>query len=417
MKLSIPNLKNLIENCTSTEISLLFHILQYQDEYGIIKGIDYKDIIEEIEIAKSTFYKTLKGLEDKGILEINYMHNNYSMWEVQICNNVFRDGNYDDYSKGYFNVNYSFLHSHCFYDLTKGEKVLAVELIRAHNRRPKDDIVVSTIKKITDWTGNSILSVGKFINTLSLYFNISVENNRVTVSCENGCFSRNKCEKDTFNEYNIKYELKIRGYKSSDESIKDACVLAKQYAGLGRDAFRNALIKSIDNFGEIKANYMNTILSTKSKEEKEKVNIHKKIEKIEATQTTTVNQKVEKVEEATQTTDVNERLEKIAEVQRTINEKLKVSCGTFQIEQILKAAQGNVEKIKDRVEKAVTQNIHNIVGWLIVAVKASDDQYKTTSKKARSKFANYSSGRVYDWDKIEALEKNYIKNKINPSTI
>ena len=78
MKIAMSNLKKIMDICTKKEIDLIIYIGQFQDAYGVVRGIDYKDVMANIFISKSTFYKLLGSLEAKEIIKIDYHTNEHS---------------------------------------------------------------------------------------------------------------------------------------------------------------------------------------------------------------------------------------------------------------------------------------------------------------------------------------------------
>lgn len=109
----------------------------------------------------------------------------------------------------------------------------------------------------------------------------------------------------------------------------------------------------------------------------------------------------------------------IKEIQELLFDKLKTKISEKQAETLLIASNSDIERLKSRIDVAITQTINNVIGWLIDALKRPDEQYKvisTTAKKVskKSKFANYT-GRKWDYKEIEKLENEYIERKLKES--
>ena len=68
------------------------------------------------------------------------------------------------------------------------------------------------------------------------------------------------------------------------------------------------------------------------------------------------------------------------------------------IKNILKSANGNINKVKDVFEYAKTQNIDNFVGYMIAMVKGNN--FKEPKIVKRAKRANFTE-REYDYNKLE----------------
>ncbi len=82
-KLSVIVLEKMIKaNVTSKEIDFLLYIARFQNEYGIIQGIYYRDIMDYIHVSHQTFYDCKKSLEEKGIIEC--VKNSYYDWDIEL---------------------------------------------------------------------------------------------------------------------------------------------------------------------------------------------------------------------------------------------------------------------------------------------------------------------------------------------
>ena len=90
-------------NVTSKEIDFLLYIARFQNEYGIIKGIYYRDIMDYIHVSHQTFYDCKKSLEEKGIIEC--VKNSYYDWDIVILDNNFKGK--ENYGRGYVSLHKS----------------------------------------------------------------------------------------------------------------------------------------------------------------------------------------------------------------------------------------------------------------------------------------------------------------------
>jgi len=254
MKISTENLNKIMALCTKKEIDLIIHIGQFQDKYGVIKGLYYKNILEAIDICKSTFYYLMQSLEEKGIIKINYF-NDYAYWEVEFVNNVFASS--EDYKKGYFKLNYEILHSAEFIAMTKSEKVIVLNLLKIGDFRKH--MIKLTVKRLMDWTGKSLRSVRKFMETLTMAFKIIKKDNLYMVDCLCGFDTRAASETNILYHHLINYRLHKSKCKSDPHSIKDAVTVFKQYKVNCADTVISLVDTVITAFGEIVPRYLNTI--------------------------------------------------------------------------------------------------------------------------------------------------------------
>ena len=281
MKLSNQNLDRILERCTKKEIDLIIHIGQFQDDFGIIKGIHYKDVLDAINISKSTFYKLLYGLEDKGIIEICWLNEDFSYWSVTIVDNVFDsskagDGSarsdnsksdQSDFKKGYFKLNYAILHTAAFKSMTKSEKVIVIRLLKIADFNY--NTIRVTLKTLKDWTGKSMRSVRKFVETLKKVFRISHPplnpNDRgvggvkfiLLINKATGFCTRLDGERNIRNHHLINFVLRKFKATATAQDIRDCITVFKQYKVNTASTMLRLLNKMIGQFGTLMPAYLN----------------------------------------------------------------------------------------------------------------------------------------------------------------
>ena len=256
MKISLANLDKIMERCTKKEIDLIIYIGQYQDEDGVIKGINYKDVINNIGISKSTFYKLLYSLEEKEIIKINYF-NEHGFWEAQILDNVFATK--EDYKKGYLKLNYEVLHSEAFYNLTKSEKLIVLHLLKINDFRR--EMIKVTVKKIMEWTNKSLRSVRKFILTLSNMFKIVKKGNlSLLIDCLFGFGTRETSESNIQIKHIIDYRLMKVGCHADENDIADTITVIKQFKIKCVDTMIQLIDSTVRNFGTLAPRYINKLV-------------------------------------------------------------------------------------------------------------------------------------------------------------
>lgn len=59
---------------SSAEIDFLLYIAQFQDEYGTVQSVYYKDVCEAVGISIQKFYDILSSLTDKGLIDYKKIH-------------------------------------------------------------------------------------------------------------------------------------------------------------------------------------------------------------------------------------------------------------------------------------------------------------------------------------------------------
>ncbi len=256
MKIKHANLNKIINKCTGKEIDFILDIAQYQDEQGNIKGIDYKTICKNINICKSTFFKFLLELQKKEIIEINYLEQEYSFWDVKIIDNDFSDE--ESYKEGYLNINNDFLHSKEFLKLTKGEKIIVLNLFKiAHNRHS----IKITINTLLKWTERCQQSIKKYIQVLSKYFNIERKNNLFIFNINAHFFRKSDSEKDIRNKHIINYLLKKTKTSEEPGATKEVSKLFNQYSKIDPNIIFDIIEKSLKSIGILNVKYVHKYLS------------------------------------------------------------------------------------------------------------------------------------------------------------
>ncbi len=91
-KLKAEVIHNLIAaHPTSKEVDFIVWISRYQDSAGLVRGVYYKSVCEELQISPQTFYNVLRGLEVKGVIEVSKDNTYSGDWDIRIIDN--------DYSK------------------------------------------------------------------------------------------------------------------------------------------------------------------------------------------------------------------------------------------------------------------------------------------------------------------------------
>jgi hypothetical protein len=233
MKLSLNALSNLIKNkCTSNEIDFIIYLIQRANEWGSIRGINYKEASRTIGISERDFYYILNRLEAKNIITIDW--NNKIDWNITINNNIYASAN--DYTKGYININRVSFTTPEFMSLKGNVKLLIMLLMRSC----RDNQFKISIEKLAGWINVTTISkVLEYIEALKEYFNISISNSGIlTISMKKDKFVKNSESDD---DRNIRHRIitfckqfNIH-YVSSD--LKDLIIMFKQYNRSWRKIF------------------------------------------------------------------------------------------------------------------------------------------------------------------------------------
>lgn len=113
------------QKTTSKEIDFLLYIASFQDEYGMVNSVYYKDVCDSIGCSVQTFYDVLESLRNKGL--ISYTKLNAADISVTFLDNDFSAR---DYSCGYLKVASKNFQDKKFRDLKAGSKLLYLYMQR-----------------------------------------------------------------------------------------------------------------------------------------------------------------------------------------------------------------------------------------------------------------------------------------------
>ena len=248
-----------MESCTKKEIDLIIYLGQFQDVYGVVKGINYADALKNITIAKSTFYKLLEGLEHKGIIEIDTSNENPGFWSITILNNEFNGK--ADYSKGYIKLNYEILHCKEFFKLTKTEKVIILNLIL--KKGFYEHSMKFNYTTLMEWTGKKIRTIKKAVRTIKSAFEpafgdfLKIEESSCTfVLKKYGIFiGRFKSEKETFIEHLISFSHKLTKIDVCQKEVHDTVNVLNKFKS--SYTIIEILIESIREVGKLAVKNVN----------------------------------------------------------------------------------------------------------------------------------------------------------------
>ncbi|WP_278524443.1 hypothetical protein [Clostridium cochlearium] len=261
MKFSTALLENIIGKITAKELDFLICIMRYQNEYGIIKGIDYKTICNEIKIHKSTFYSILHSLEQKRIIWIDW--NDYEkpyklFWTLKILNNSFADA--EERKQGYIKLNIPLLYSKDFLKLTKNEKYICLKVLALY--RTNRSAIPLRYETIMEWTKSTLQSIKKYVASIkSIFKDIIINKHTILIIFKKDTLKSEKAEVTTYREHIINYITKAYKLNEPKKIIDEVIALFKQYNDVNINIIITAIIKSIKQQGALIPQYINTMIN------------------------------------------------------------------------------------------------------------------------------------------------------------
>ncbi|GKX32315.1 hypothetical protein SH1V18_47950 [Vallitalea longa] len=131
-KLNRDIIDNKINKVTSIDIDILLLLAKYQDAFGRVRYIYYKEIIKELKIHKTSYFRALKHLSKNGIIDCDFTKRE-KYKDLRFINNDYSD-DMNDRIKNYFNVNHYLLYTEEFRKLRKNAKVGLIRILANMNR-------------------------------------------------------------------------------------------------------------------------------------------------------------------------------------------------------------------------------------------------------------------------------------------
>lgn len=126
-KLSVEVLEKMFgADLSNHEIDMMLYIARFQDEFGHIRGVYYRDICENVGLSYQGFYDCLHSLERKGIIACE--KRSYFDWDIQVINNSFCGT--ENFGRGYVSLHCGMVRSDEFKQLKGGAKLMALWLMR-----------------------------------------------------------------------------------------------------------------------------------------------------------------------------------------------------------------------------------------------------------------------------------------------
>lgn len=192
-RIKLEVFKSLFEkDLTGNEIDFLLVLSFYQDQRGCVRGVYYKQMMEEAKMSVQAFYDCKNALEKKGVITSVRVHNDYDIW---IIGNDFTSYTQEDYAEGrvkYLSTSSVLFRDRNFKALKPKQKLLAMDLlniqsagvsngVQAYRIRRENFIKKyantvapdgSIMKGILDIT---VRTLQKYLKMLKLYFSIGLK--------------------------------------------------------------------------------------------------------------------------------------------------------------------------------------------------------------------------------------------------
>jgi hypothetical protein len=262
MKLKTKTLSNIISKITAKELDFLIYVLRFQNKFGAVHGLYYKDVCDSIKIGKSTFYKFIRSLREKNIICVDWNNEKvfHKFWNIRVRDNMFL--NDSDLKDGYINLDTHFLYSDEFLNLNKHEKYLCLKILERF--RPKThwgNSMTLSFDTLMTWTGRKSFQLKSIIKSISSIFkDLDVIDNRIVIHFKDRILSpmrRRGDEVTVYRKHILSFILKAYKGHADQAAFNSVIALFTQYYKLNIKYIITAIIKCIKETGLLNPVYIN----------------------------------------------------------------------------------------------------------------------------------------------------------------
>lgn len=184
-KLKASILDNLIrERVTSSEIDLVIWLSHYQNDEGLVRGVHYQSVCEELNIAFQTFYNAKNRLEDKKIIEVTESYP--GDYDIRIVGNSFAgvDLRPGKSAENYINTGLPVFYSKDFFTLCAKEKLLTMLFIKMARAGGRSYRIGTTnfFNKYTMLFGVKKRTLQNYITKIRTFFSIGIKDKKYWIT-------------------------------------------------------------------------------------------------------------------------------------------------------------------------------------------------------------------------------------------
>lgn len=244
-KLGVTVIENMIRaKITNRELDFILHIARFQNEYGIITGVHYKDVCEAIDLSYQGFYDCKKSLEAKGIISCE--KNNYFDWDITIIGNSFKGK--ENYGRGYISLGCDMVRDPDFRHLKVNSKLLALLLMRDWQigvkklkRKSFQILKENFINKYKELFGVTKRMIRSYLGELKGFVSVYLEEGRkyyITFKEKAVKRSLNRSENDELRNHDIKVGYRRNRIKEIEQQTqKDIIKILEQHHNMIQKCF------------------------------------------------------------------------------------------------------------------------------------------------------------------------------------
>lgn len=132
-KLKAEIIDKLIEvKATGAEIDFLIWLSRHQNDAGLVRGVYYKNVAEDMQLSYQTFYNVMRSLERKEIISVTKDDIYRGDWDIRILDNDFSDQELQPgvRTENYLNTGLQVFYSREFFGMKANEKLMTMLYIK-----------------------------------------------------------------------------------------------------------------------------------------------------------------------------------------------------------------------------------------------------------------------------------------------
>ncbi|MCC2821041.1 hypothetical protein LK537_27475 [Lachnoclostridium pacaense] len=232
-----------LNSLTNKEVDFILYVARYQDDYGCIRGMYYRDVCQNADMCKQTFYDTLRSLQAQGIITYSHVNQDY---DITILDNDF---SYPSaFHEGYINVSRQVFHTRRFHELKAKEKLLLLHFMKITHSGASGSYQIGIGKLYTKYM--QLLGVTKrvlrgYLHSLKKFFAIGIKDGKYFISYLRTVFNDRVDTSETDQYMGHLVGVSCRRAKIKEivpAAVKDVITIMKQYR---KEAQENGAGKNI----------------------------------------------------------------------------------------------------------------------------------------------------------------------------
>lgn len=218
-----------LANLKKTEWNLFMYVCRFQNDWGLVEGVYYRDVVKNTGMCKQSFYNALAGLQGKGI--ISYQKNSEIDYDIRILGNEFPTK--ESFKQGYIALNRKIFRKVRFLTLKSKEKFLVLEFLKIthENATSYNMIKENFTEKYCRMLGVTLRVLRSYLHPLRMLFSIGIKNGKYYITYLHNVFAdrNNRSEELQHFDHLVKKQCQRQQTRYDKQAIEDTAKLIQQY--------------------------------------------------------------------------------------------------------------------------------------------------------------------------------------------